>query len=288
MILQLLDIGGSGVKAVKILDVCDINHHLHVTLLERGIKNLKYLDVSDALNHYKISHYSNVDWNNFAQWASRKGLLDADLIGISCAGFILPDKKVELFSTGGWHNKEIVKEIHEYKPHSKVFLINDAEAHLMAHDGLNQNPTMSISLGTSLGFAISNNNGEIMRSLNGINYDLGEMILPTRAENNKVWWALGSSGLQSLQKTYGNIEGTKHFGSRLGSFLITLCSIFRPTSIVFSGGITASCWEAFKVPMETEFNTQKPSWLNSVTFSKSPYSDNAALIGIGNYVKKHF
>jgi predicted NBD/HSP70 family sugar kinase len=262
MTLRLFDIGGSGVKTIKSTN--------------------EYAFTDHSILNYE--HYENPDWGNFVTWAYNTGLLDAEFIGISCAGFILPNEVVKLFKVGNWYNKRIGSEILAYTPDSKVFLLNDAEAHLMAHHGLYKNPQMCISLGTSFGFAVSNSNGEIMRSLDDVNYDLGEIAIQTRASNNKVWWALGSHGLKELQKRCGNDNGVKHFGYRLGSFLVNICSIFRPKTVVFSGGITENWWHLFHQTMQSEFNQQKPNWLEDINFVKSPYCSNAALVGIGKYV----
>jgi len=263
MSFRLLDLGGSGVKTAKLPDL-------------RRINELKNTDVF---------HYSDPNWEDFPEWASNEGLLDASFVGISCAGFVVPDEKIKLFRVADWHDRELVKEIYRYIPSSKVFLLNDAESHLMAHANIHKPPLMSISLGTSLGFSVSNIDGGIMRSLDGINYDLGEMTLPTRASNNRVWWALGSHGLSELQDNLGKDEGVIHFGYRLGAFLSNVCSVFRPSTVVFSGGITANHWHLFWESMMREFNHQKPDWLNDIKFVKSQYANNAALIGIGKYVQ---
>jgi predicted NBD/HSP70 family sugar kinase len=213
------------------------------------------------------------------------GLLDAKVIGISCAGFVEADRKVRLFRVGGWNDRDIVGELSEQSPSSRIFLLNDAESHLMAHYGTYKAPLMSISLGTSLGFAISDKAGAITRPADGVNYDLGHLTLPTRAGNNRVWWALGSQGLRELQNSLGNDGGVKHFGHRLGAFLANLCSVFRPRTVIVSGGIAEKWWHVFRSTMEKEFNHQKPDWLGPIDIVKSPYGGNAALIGIATYIK---
>jgi len=260
MTYRLFDIGGSGVKTVR----------------------LENLQVSEDI--FDVKHYSNPDWDDFTNWLKDTGLLDSDAIGISCAGFIEADKQVKMFRVGGWRDKKLVDEIKLILPNSKVFLLNDAEAHLMAHQGLYEYPQMSISLGTSLGFALADKNGNIVRTLADINFDIGAMSLSTKASNNEVWWALGSNGLAELQNNLGELEGVKHYGYRLGAFLVTICSIFRPKTVVISGGITEKYWNEFQVSMFSEFNHSKPDWLEAPNIYKSPYGVNAALVGIGNYI----
>lgn len=262
MTYRLFDIGGSGVKTVQLL-------HLHQGFSE---------------NSLEVTHFNNPNWTDFTNWLNKEGLLDSDVFGISCAGFIEADKQVKMFRVGDWHDKKLVDEIKQFVPKAEVFLLNDAEAHLMAHQGLCEYPQMSISLGTSLGFALADRNGNIFRTLADINFDIGAMRLSTKASNNQVWWALGSNGLLELQNNLGELEGVKHFGYRLGAFLNSICSIFRPKSVLISGGIADKFWNDFKAPVISEFNHSKPDWLESPNISKSPFGVNAALVGMGNYI----
>ncbi len=262
--ISILDIGGSGVKALKLSSFNEVNY-----------SNLIH----------GITYYSNPDWNNFVHWADQKRLFDSKVIGISCAGFIEADKKVNLFRVGGWHNKLLIAEIKEIVPNAKVFLLNDAEAHLMAHHDLFELPQMSISLGTSLGFAISDKNGKIVRTLSDINFDLGAIRLSTKATNSQLWWALGSNGLAELQNSLGKTEGARHYGYRLGAFLADICSIFQPKSVVLSGGVTEAWWEVFQHTLLSEFKNSVPDWLGKITIYKSPFGINAALVGMKNYIK---
>lgn len=261
-VARLLDIGGSGVKTAKIKNIIEI-------------ENLKNLE---------IEHYTDPDWVNFAEWAFSKGLIDSKLIGISCAGFIENNQNVKLFRIGDWYEKPLIRELQFYSLESQIFLLNDAEAHLMAHINLFENPQMSISLGTSIGFSISNNNGKIIRPLDDINFDIGELSINTRASNNRVWWALGSNGLTELINNLGVEEGVKHFGNRLGAFIASICSIFRPKTVVLSGGITQTWWDKFNITMNSEFDYHKPDWLLKPKLVKSPFSRNAALIGIAKHI----
>jgi len=45
-----------------------------------------------------------------------------------------------MFRVGGWRNKNLVDEIKQVLPNAKVYLLNDAESHLMAHMGLYEYP----------------------------------------------------------------------------------------------------------------------------------------------------
>ncbi len=153
----------------------------------------------------------------------------------------------------------------------------------MAHTSDSQNPVMTVALGTSLGFATSDKRGNIVRALDGMNLDLGEMPIATSASEKKVWWALGSRGLAELQAQRGNEPGAAQFGYRLGAFLASMCGVFRPKTIVLSGGITERWWDAFHSTMEHEFRTTKPTWCGDVKLLRSPHGGNAALAGIARY-----
>ena len=182
--LRAFDIGGSGVKTVQL----DLNSDIK-TIPQR-----------------KIEYHRNPDWTNFVIWAADKGLLDCNLIGISCAGFIENNQNIRLFRVGNWINKPLAREIQSRKPSVKIHILNDAEAHLMAHYGMYAPPCMNIALGTSLGFAISDQSGRIFRPPDNINFDIGELSISTRASISKVWWALGSAWVGRIGENFGTRE----------------------------------------------------------------------------------
>ena len=283
-----MDIGGSGVKTAV----------------------LKENFLSEELNSIDVEIFQSPDWSDFVRWLDINHFLNCQVVGISCAGLI-KNSIVKLCRVANWQDRDLLKEIDEYtrtfvniekqnsnkifqknsdfdciiKPH--LYLLNDAEAHLMAHIDLYRNPIMTISLGTSIGFAISDANGKIVKALNGFNFDIGEMCIPTSSSKKEVWWALGSNGLNEIQTKLGQEHGTQRFGYRLGSFLVNLCSIFRPKTVVLSGGITEMYWNIFKEPMFLEFDHAKPDWLDKTDIVKSPHCINAALVGMAKYVNLH-
>ena len=119
-----------------------------------------------------------------------------------------------------------------------------------------------------------------------MNFDVGEMTIPTRSHDNRVWWALGSPGLQMLQDGMGRVEGVRHFGFRLGAFVRTLCSVFRPRTVVFSGGIIESWWDELSPGMRKEFYTSCPDWLDAPKLVRSLHGRNAALWGMMRFVNR--
>jgi predicted NBD/HSP70 family sugar kinase len=257
--MRLFDIGGSGIKSIKMASIDDIN-----------ISSVEY--------------FTNPNFIDFGKWLNDLNLLDSEAIGISMAGFIKNKDTVKLSMIANWKDKNIVYEIQKYKPLAKIYLLNDAEAHLMAHIDMYENSIIAISLGTSLGFSMSDKYGNLMRPSDDMNYDFGAFKLNTKASNNEIWFALGSQGLQELENNMGKLKGTKHFGYRLGSFLCNLSTLFRPKTIILSGGIIDNNWEIFNGEIISEFKHQKPSWLNMPHIEKSPYEDYSALIGMYKYI----
>jgi predicted NBD/HSP70 family sugar kinase len=261
MNLRLIDIGGSGLKTAI----------------------LKLSNIQSLAPQIESRHFDKPNWDDFAGWLAQQGLLDSEVLGISCAGFITLDGIVKLCRVAGWRDKPLVRETQMQAPGTQVFLLNDAEAHLMAHMEESRCPMLNVALGTSLGFAMADANGQLVRALDGLNFDLGEIPLPTSAAEKKVWWALGSAGLAALQKQHGGEAGAAQFGYRLGAFLATLCGLFRPKTIVLSGGITAHWWDHFHSTMETEFSQSIPAWCPTPTLVRSPFARDAALIGMALY-----
>jgi len=267
--IRLIDIGGSGVKTCKVRD-------------DFFVKEFETIE---------IQHFSNHDWDNFVEFLYNHSLLDAEKIAISCPGFIRKDGIIQLFRVGNWCNKNLVSEIKAKSGCKNVYLLNDAEAHLYANiETRNVSPlyytTMLLSLGTSVGFAMSDADGEIVRTLNGLNFDIGCLAIKTSASNAQVWHALGSQGLHDLEIKHGYQKGVEQYGYRLGALLVSLASVFRPECVVLSGGITENHWENFKTAMFSEFNNTKPDWLEFTEIRKAKYSKNSALVGMARYATR--
>ena len=71
----------------------------------------------------------------------------------------------------------------------------------------------------------------------------------------------------------------------MGAFLTSLCSIFQPETIVFSGGIITKHEYNFLKNVKEEFLYQKPSWLNEPEIIISKYNADAALWGVARNVE---
>ncbi|MCR4646376.1 MAG: hypothetical protein K5695_13380 [Oscillospiraceae bacterium] len=123
-------------------------------------------------------------------------------------------------------------------PRAKVRVVNDGEAH--ARSLLLQPDVrfgaIHLAFGTSVAFGVINEKKEVIQTVRGENWDIGCILLNTRASEKDVWWALGSNGLAELENTPG-VDPYLHFGCRMGTLLNQLAVIFRPYTIGISGGI---------------------------------------------------
>ena len=266
MRIVAMDVGGSGVKSAEF--EADGRGGLHMV--------------------GSVTHHRNPDWKHFARWLGETfhGFTQPGLIGLACAGFVESAAGVvRLCRIAGWRDNPIKRDIEIAFPGSTVFLLNDAGAHLVAHGKLYQHPQICISLGTSLGFATSDAYGGIIRPPDGMNFDLGAISIPSRATNRQVWWALGSRGLEELQENMGKENGTRHFRGRVGAFLAAMCSIFRPRTVVISGGIADANWNLLEEALLHEFRNATPDWLPLPNVARSPFGAAAALHGIARHVE---
>lgn len=232
------------------------------------------------------------DWDRFEEWISYK-LEEAKFLGISCAGFIDSDAgEVVLFRRAGWKKRPLVKNFKANMPNTKVVLLNDGEAHLISAlliSGI-KHPVLSLSIGTALGFSMTDEQGNLYRPRKNSNFDIGSIMIPTRASRKEVWWALGSEGLAELQKNMNGDDGVKHFGYRLGAYLANLTILLQPRTIILSGGIVENHWDKMSPAIIEEFNKNTSDFLRDLrgyidapTILKSPHGDSAALVGIAYY-----
>ncbi len=223
------------------------------------------------------------DYNNFLHWLGKEGLFDSDYYGVSVPGIVNSIGEVKFSHVTGWQNRKLQKELHDYL-HKEVVVLNDAEAHLLAHFDFNRHPQMCIALGTSLGFATTDKMGRLFRAGDCANFEVGQIPLVTRAKNKQVWWALGSEGLKELQQDQGEVDGAKQFGYRLGNFLATLVALYRPSTVYLSGGLADKWGQLFLPMVKNELEKNLPDWLIHPKLSLSPYGRQAGLVGL----LKHF
>jgi len=220
-------------------------------------------------------------WQDFETWAARRVSPEVDIVAVSCAGIVnAPAGVVRLSRVANWRNRPIVANLRKVTGGKPSVVVNDAEAHLIACMLPSfRHPIIALSVGTSLGFAVSTDGGTIYRPRTDTSLDLGSIRIPTSATSKEVWWAVGSHGLQELQRLRGPVEGAKQFGYRLGAFLRDMTIAFQPRSVVLSGGIVARHWQTLEGPIRRECESALPDFVEPPQLACADDPANAALWG---------
>ena len=127
-----------------------------------------------------------------------------------------------------------------------VCIVNDGDAHalalksLFAQEGMRAECAINLSLGTAVGFGILDWNGNLLHTCRGHNWEVGNWQCDTKASCKEQYWALGSLGLNDLEKQYGSPNAYVYYGQRLCHFFARdLVPVFHPRIIGLSGGIAA-------------------------------------------------
>ena len=176
-------------------------------------------------------------------------------IAFSVAGFVNAEQgRVLRSNCYPYLEGDLTAQAKKAFPKARVRVVNDGEAHARA---LLLQPdvrfgAIHLSLGTSVGFGVINEKKQIVHTLKGENWDIGDILLDTRAGQKDLWWALGSEGLTELENT---LDGNpyEHFGFRMGTLLKQLAVIFRPRTIGLSGGIITNHAEDIERGIRHEF-----------------------------------
>ena len=262
-----LDIGGSGVKYAWV----DIKQDS--IQLTSGMKLIE-----------------NPDWSRFGEWLASCLKASPEVLAVSCAGFIDPYLGINRLCTiADWIDYPLKTDLEKAFPEARVVLLNDIEAHLYAHVRDNLLPVMILAVGTSVGLAVSDEDGNILRARKGWPLEFGAVRLNTSASCDEFWSAIGPPGLKELQERKGIKDGAKHFGYRLGAFLAQYAGAFCPRTIVLSGGSILYNWDAMTYAVNEEFTYDLPRWLRSdpPRLICSPYGREAALFGVAQYAKNN-
>lgn len=202
-------------------------------------------------------------------------------VGVSLAGFV--DSKnghVRLSRSAPWSEGRFKAELSDQLG-CPVEVMNDGEAHALAINDMRgvELGAISLSLGTSLGMGVLDPEGRVIRPCSGENWDIGDVQLTgTSAADPSVWWALGSHGLADLEKKSGTSAAQSQFGYRLGSYIVQLCSVFQPRTVVLSGGIAHSAWQEMKAPISSELE-RVPAHFPTPDVRLSPFKESA-LVGV--------
>lgn len=202
-------------------------------------------------------------------------------LGVSSAGFVDSSRgTVSHCRVQPWLNGPVAAALSAQLSGGPTTLINDGEAHLLAHLGsISAHPLLCFSFGTSVGFAATDETGAVRRPRSDANWEIGYLRLNTRASNPELWWALGSSGLSELQDSMGNEEGVAHFGWRVGGLLHDFATLLRPRTVVLTGGIVEDHGGVILEGVESELRSSLPAEIERPNVVLSPFGRRSALVG---------
>ena len=208
-------------------------------------------------------------------------------LGVSIAGPTDPTTGSVLFAGAyPWAKGDLAGRLGN-KLDLPVTVVNDAEAHLYAHRTLGPAPLICLALGTGMGFAMTDDTGEVSRPRSDTNWELGHLrVLGSIDEDDdrpgdKAVLALGSRGLDELCDVHGTQEGTRRFMTRLGGFVLETSMTFQPRTVVLAGGVTARLGDTLAAHIR---NTLERRWPPAVrwdppTVIASPHGSHSGLLG---------
>ena len=213
--------------------------------------------------------------------AVTRSLGHVERLGISTAGFVDSQAGVvTLCRVQPWLTGEVRARMEQCLTGARVAVVNDGEAHLLAHLGESLlHPAICLSLGTSVGFGMTNDAGHVSRPRADLNWDIGAMRVRTRASSGDLWWALGSHGLAELQRDMGDAPGTHHYGIRLGGLIRDLSILFRPRTVILAGGIAARRADTLVAACESELRESRPDYMELPALVLSPFGETSGLVG---------
>ncbi|MDP8205136.1 MAG: hypothetical protein P9L92_00590 [Candidatus Electryonea clarkiae] len=223
-LVRTIDIGGSSVKTMTFSVDLDVQPNDELLILDQGADNHPH---------------------DFAEWFVKsitgKRNTNADILSV-CA----PERYLNEFS------QEIADGLGV--PHCNDDIV-DSVAHAFNFVDSNfPRPIIILTLGTAVGSALIEYNEPV-----DIDEYVGKFRLKkTEANPPEAWKALGHHGLNALEKKYSRSEAHKHYGQRLGWFIVNFLVLkFNPATIVLSGGIADSCYSGFG-PYLNEIIQQEP------------------------------
>ena len=225
----LVDVGGSGVR------VCG---------WKKGVLGeiYKYADIDTYGKFCELIH-------NVAAGDRIDGL------AISVPGFVDKNGYVLMSRNAGYLEGNLKHKLKDRFGCKAVYVVNDGEAHtrmLLASEKGVAFGAIHLALGSGVAFGVINEEGKVIKSLCGDNWDIGDYELKTRGEPNSVWYKLGAQGLRELEENLTE-NPYIHYGTRLGSFLRNMAVIFRPRTIGLSGGIITAHKDDIYKGIKSEF-----------------------------------
>ncbi|MGV3615257.1 MAG: hypothetical protein ACO1SV_07975 [Fimbriimonas sp.] len=229
-----------------------------------------------------VRTYHAYDNSSFGSWLARNEGIVGQIVGVSCCGFVDHRSGVVTRSAAtGWTEQDVAGDLLRNGAKA-AFVINDGEAHLFAHTD-EKHPILSISLGTAVGVAVTNEFGDVFRPRIGRNVDAGDMKLVTSSPRKRAWEGLGAEAHDELVREMGREAGTARYGQRVGAFAAQLACLFQPRTVVLSGGLVEPHWPTVERAAKEELFSASPSWLQDVELKRSRHGALAALRGAAGY-----
>lgn len=182
---------------------------------------------------------------------------EVEEVGLSVPGVVdTANGRVEISRVAPWLEGDTADGLRD-RLDCDVHVLNDGTAHALA---MLREPELELgaiclSVGTSVGFGAISHQGEILPSLTGLSWEVGDVVLRTGASQPAAWWALGKPGLTELQQERGEVAGLERFGLRLGAFARTLAAVFQAQTVGFSGGLVARYWRHLEHGVRSEIGT---------------------------------
>ena len=187
-------------------------------------------------------------------------ILDVDTspggVGVSINGSVDADRGRVLASrAAAWAEGDLRTEL-VARIDAPVSVIGDGDAHALAITRLPdvRQGGIAISLGQSLAFGALNSHGALIHPCGVTGWDLGYWRVVDDATNTEAWWALGGHGLYDLEREHGD-GAAEIYAYRLASFLVDAVQLFRPRTVLLTGGIVVGLGEALHGPVTEQLNT---------------------------------
>ena len=177
-------------------------------------------------------------------------------VGVSISGSVDADRGRVLASrAAAWAEGDLRTELVS-RIDAPVSVIGDGDAHALAITRLPdiRYGGIAISLGQSLSFGALKSHGALIHPCGVTGWDLGHWRVVGDGANTEAWWALGGHGLYDLEREHGD-GAAEIYAYRLASFLVDAVQLFRPRTVLLTGGIVVGLGDAFHQPVAEQMNT---------------------------------
>lgn len=161
-------------------------------------------------------------------------------IAVSTAGIVDSQKGVvKVCSVRPFMKGNIIEKLKKSFPFARCYVINDGEAHARALLSPERNVkfgAIHFSFGTSVSLGVIDEKGQIVRNLQGENWEVGHFRMMGEGINDMAWYHVGSTGLTKLEEEMGK-DAYYYHGCNIGKFLTNFACVFCPRTIGLSGGV---------------------------------------------------